>query len=470
MKFSLLAVLLAKMLMLTQVQLYPFETNYTEVDNPNLLNNTVSSQINQSLVNIADYKSTDVLSRVKRAARGGGYSGGRGGGGRSSLGRGGRSYRGSYRSKSNSYTRSRSSYRVSKNYFTGKKWYNLNGKPVNLYKGLLYTKSGAIKRFVTTSKGIKYKINNVNNWLNIKTKDKVIISTLPKIVQYRKNNNLFKLAVCNFYFNYHWNNPLEMHFLYHKNNNPFKLLFMPNYKDKSMIDIGYYDINKPNNNFANSTSEANHTTAEAKIARTFIKLGSIPRGSHISFAVLNQASVNNPVSKTVLPKSNNTEIADYNTTAEYNITSLPHNITKNNATTVLPIPVIINPNSTDINHMQNITSPINSTVSYDANNITQVNSLLTQQNVLNAPSQLVIMTDNKIIKKIPLPQKVDYFLINSNNDTILTYSMNSPKIERKRNNNNNNNTWWYWGAATTGKDINYMLLSALALMSIKSLL
>jgi hypothetical protein len=243
---------------------------------------------------------------------------------------------------------------------------------------------------------------------------------------------------------------------------------MPNYKDKSIIDIGYYDINKPNNNFANSTSEANHTTAEVKIARTFVKLASIPRGSHISFAVLNQASVNNLVSTTVSPKSNNTEIADYNTSTNYNITSFPYNITGKNATKILPIPVIINPNSTDINYMQNITSPINSTISYDANNITQVNSLLTQQNILNAASQLIIMTDNKIIKKIPLPQKVDYFLINSNNDTILTYSMNDPKIERKRN--KNNNTWWYWGAATTGKDINYMLLSALALISVKSLL
>jgi ribosomal protein L35 len=465
MKFSLLAVLLAKISMLTQIQPYSLATNYTEVSNQYLSNNTVASQINQSLVNIGNYKTPDVLSRVKREPKGG-YSAGRSGGGRSSVGRSGRSYRGSYRSKSNSYTRSRSSYRVSKNYFTGKKWYNLNGKKVNLYKGLLYTKSGATKRFITTSKGIKYKIKNINNWLNIKTKDKFIISTLPKLVQYNNNHHLFKLAVCNFYFNYHWNKPLEMHLLDHKNNNPFKLSFIPNYEDKSTIDIGYYDINKPTNNFANSTVESNHTTTEAKTVRTFVKLASIPRGSHISFAVLNQVSVNNPISTTSLPKINNTEIADYNTTAEYNITSLPHNITKNNATTVLPIPVIINQNSTDINHMQNITSPINSTISYDANNITQVNSLLTQQNILNAHSQLVIMTDNNIIKKIPLPQKVDYFLINSNNDTILTYSMNSPKIERKRNNNNN---WWHWGAATTGKDINYLLLSALALISAKSL-
>lgn len=431
-----------------------------------------------------DDQSRDVvLSREKRAPRGAA----RGGGGRSSS-RG--SSRGGSRSRGGSWGSSRGrggsrgvtiggrpatatgkyvkvgsktykEYTTSKtSYYTGKKWYNVHGQRVDLHKRLMYTESGKLKGHITTSKGAQYKITRSGDWLKIRTNNQLTISTLPQVTLRTIAGITFRTAVLNLYLNHLMHIPVELHFLFH-NGEPYKLSCVPNPEDDTKVDIGYYDDNAvqlptvstnatavstadnsttaPGSASSNTTAldlPGNNTHTTANSGKKFVRLASAPKGSSISFAVLNNQ---NPKAKTTAaPASagaNITTPSDAQTASTTTPTTVSTPTTPANSSAVVPY------NTTDIE---------------DSNNITRIDTLIGQEGVAtSALSQLVIMNGDEVLKIVPLKQRVSKFLIESGNDTIMAYSMNGPKTIESRH-----VLLWSW-VSNAFKNAGSLLLPAL---------
>ncbi len=411
-----------------------------------------------------DDQSRDVvLSREKRAPRGGG----RGGGGRSSGGRsrgGSRSRGGWGRSGGGSRgvtiggrpakatgkyikvgSKTYKEYTTSKtSYYTGKKWYNVHGQRVDLHKRLMYTESGELKGHITTSRGAQYKITRSGNWLKIKTNNQLTISTLPQVRQHSFAGTMFRMALFNLYFNHLMRTPVDVHFLFH-NGEPYKLSCVPNPEDGTKIDIGYYDDNAAQlptastNATAVSTTTGNSTAAIGSAGsnttaldlpdsntrapdnpgRKFIKLASAPKGSSISFAVLNNQD---PKGKTTVAP----------TSAGANITT-PSDAQTANTTTPIKVSTPTPPANSSAPANSSTVVPYNTTDIEDSNNITRIDTLIDRESIATSVlTQLVIMSGDEVLKTVPLKQRVSTFLIDSGNDTIMAYSMNEPKTIQSR--------------------------------------
>ena len=455
-----------------------------------------------------------ILSREARSPRG--TSGGRGGGGRSGGSRGGSS-RGSSRgggwgrtggggrsggsrsgggikiggrpakATGRTFTKSSRFFREyvtsTKTYFVGKKWYNVHGQQVDLYKNLMYTQSGKLKGHITTSRGTQYKINRAaGGWLQIKTNIQLTISTLPKVRQHNIMDTVFKMAVFNLYFNHLWHTDVNVHFLLH-DGKPYKLFFLPNPGDNTKIDIGYYDESAgelPTANTVSATAvgaptstavvsaasngtttlgiSGNSTTAVDDPGKKFIKLASAPKGSSIGFVVLNN---DNPKAKTPITLTpsgaNTTVVSASNVQATPTTTpAIVSSVSANSSDTSLAVPTQpMSSNITDIHASNNIR---------DSNNVTRIDTLIDRERVAtDALSQLLIMNGDEVLSSIPLPtHKVTKFLINSGNDTILTYSMEGLQTVQNRH------VLWWWrynsiAATTTGSVLLPALTTVVAL-------
>ncbi len=442
-----------------------------------------------------------ILSREERSPRGTG--GGRGGGGRSGGSRGSSSRGGSRgggwgrtgggrsggsrsgggikiggrpaKATGRTFTKGSRFFREyvtsTKTYFVGRKWYNVHGQQVDLYKNLMYTQAGKLKGHITTSRGTQYKINRAaGGWLQIKTNNQLTISTLPKVRQHSIMNTVFKMAVFNFYFHHLWNTDVNVHFLLH-DGKPYKLFFLPNPGDNTKIDIGYYDDSAgelPTANTVSATAVStatsttavsaagngtttlgtpgNSTTAVDSSGKKFIKLASAPKGSSIGFVVLNN---DNPKAKTPLTPTPSGANATVTTTP-----AIVSSVSANSSDTSLAVATPPMPsNVTELQDSNNI---------QDSNNVTRIDTLIGQERVAtDALSQLLIMNGDEVLSSIPVPtHKVTKFLINSDNDTILTYSMEGLQTVQNRH------VLWWWRynsiAATTAGSVLLPALTTVA--------
>ena len=439
-----------------------------------------------------------VISRQKReprggstgGGRGGGTGGGRGGGGRGISGRsgGGRSFSGrsrgsSSRGRANSKATGRffsSGSRVgkefvtkTKTYFTGKKLYNVHGRQVNLHKNLMFDKTGKLKKQITTSNGVKYNIKQSNGWLMVKTNNHFTISTIPRVRPQSFLGTAFRLSLFNIYLSHLWSRPVEVHYLFH-NSESRKLFFVPDPLDSSKVNIGYYETSTDelptahnatvtaytgNSTTTASPSGKNVTTSSPPDTK-FITIASAPKGSSVSVALLN-----NPKAKpSATTTSNVTTTASPVTEAgmaapSSNGTQLP-NSTELATTLSAPITTPELPsNSTDI-------QASNSTDIQVSNNVTRLNSLIPRGNIAtDVLSQLVIMNGDEILGQMPLAHQVSKFLVNSDNDTILTYSMNGPETVENRF----VEWWWsYSNIAVAANKPGYLLMPLLAAGALKN--
>jgi hypothetical protein len=279
-----------------------------------------------------------------------------------------------------------------KNYFTGKRLF-YNGLVVDLYRSLLYTEDGKIKKFITTPRGKKYRINKVDNWLQVHTKDNIVLSILPQIKQYQQNNKRFNFTICSIYFQDTWNKPLEMNLLFN-NNNYFVLSFIQNTKNNNMVDIGYYK----NVAYGSSIKEKNLANDDAG-TNSFVVLASIPKSSKINLAIFNKVS-SNILDNDIKKKDNRLFIP------AFFISPNNSNILKNMISTPPPAKAISQP---IINKNNNII----------------INSFLDEKLLSDkVESQLVIFNYNKVISSLPLVQRVNKFFINNYYDPLFSYSMN----------------------------------------------
>ena len=312
--------------------------------------------------------------------------------------------------------------KIEKNYFTGHKWFKSEGKSVNLHSSLLFSKTGSLKSQITTPQGKVYKIDSRNHWLRVKN-DKQIISTIPKAVTYTHGTNAFKLGVFNIYSPWL---PITAYFLYHdKTAMPFELCFRPSTSDNSKTDIGYYVTStneSPTESVSNVTPNGtlvshNSTAVIDDSDKNFIKIASVPKGSAVSFALLNNQK---PKTEPGITPASATETP----------TSLP-DITPPAHPTNGSQALSINTNSTDVSEPTPMPiKPLNSTDIEINNNMTRVNTLLNKESILtNVSSQLVIMNEGEVLKIMGLPHRVSQFFLDSENDTIVTYSMDEPKSE-----------------------------------------
>ncbi|USE36225.1 hypothetical protein [Endozoicomonas sp. SCSIO W0465] len=392
-----------------------------------------------------------VSSRQKRAPiasyRGGG---GRGGSSRGSSSRGGSRSRGSRRggsrwggSRTHSGVRSKSSLpkrggsskvafhgyrrhgsyvykeyvRTTRDYYTGKHWLKIGGQKVDLYKNSLHTQSGHLKHHITTSQGSRYKVAQVKSWSQIKTDHGITINALSKVAQFKHGDSLFKLAACSIFFNTLWNNSLEMYFLSGQNT-LLRLLFKTNDSDNTKIDIGYYENNtdeQPTSGISSPAAANETVTDSSRENKKFIRIATIPKGDNLRFAILNNEQPKREISPTPVSKNNgSTSEISSRITPEPDYT-----------------PALQNSNHTNINDTALVKETFNPIYANntEANNITRINALLAQQNIsTSAKTQLVIMGGDEKPEIIPLSNLVDKFLFHSDNDTLLTYSMNGPKV------------------------------------------
>ena len=413
-----------------------------------------------------------IVSRQKREPRGGSIGGGRGGssgragGGRSSSGRG-RGFGGSSsRGRANTQATGRyfsSGSRVgkeyvtkTKTYFTGKELYNVHGRQVNLYKSLMFDKTGKLKKQITTANGVKYNIKKSKGWLTVKTNNHFTISTIPQVRSQRILGTMFRLSLFNFYLSHLWNTPVEVHYLF-RNSESRKLLFVPDPVDSSKVNIGYYETSADalptaynttmtaytgNRTTTVSPTGNNVTTTSPPPDKQFITIATAPKGSSISLALLN-----NPGAKPSATTSSNVT-----TTASpvppTNGTQLP------SSTEPLPTPATppeLPSNSTDIQV---------------SNNVTRLNSLIPRGNIANdVVSQLVIMNGDEILGTMPLAHQVEKFLVNSDNDTLLTFTMNGPETVENRF-----VEWWWWysNIAAAANKPGYLMMPLLAAGALKN--
>ena len=374
----------------------------------------------------------DIISREKRSPRGG-----RGGGGRSSSS--GRSS-GRSRGRGGSLVAFRRTHTVkTKNYFTGKHKLKVHGQEVDLYKGLLYTKTGKLKSQITTSRGEKYDIKQSGNWLRITTKDRVSIATLPAVRQQSFAGFMFRMSVFSIALNQlsKPDSSTEMQYLFH-HRDPFRLTLTPNPDDNSMVDIGYYNTSPDLLPTANNTTMAGdagngtmllspsgkNATAVNQPGTGFVKLASVPKNDKISFVLLNNPNTKPSVSTsssgpaTASPASGVTPTpaapvgtleSSTNGTQPPSSTELATTSPVSNSGTATPLP------SGDI---------------LASNNITRINALIAEEGVAtNVVSQLIIMAGKKIVGAVPFKHRVSKFLMHSNNDTIMAFTMLDPKTE-----------------------------------------
>ena len=410
----------------------------------------------------------NIVSRQKREPRGGsvggggrGGSSGRAGGGRSSSGRGrgfgGSSSRGRANTKAtgryfSSGSRVGKEYATkTKTYFTGKELYNVHGRQVNLHKNLMFDKTGKLKKQITTANGVKYNIKQSKGWLTVKTNNHFTISTLPQVRSQSFLGTMFRLSLFNFYLSHLWNTPVEVHYLF-RNSESRKLLFVPDPVDSSKVNIGYYETSADELPTAHNTTMTvypgnrtttvspagtNVTTTSPPPDNQFITIATAPKGSSISLALLN-----NPEAK---PSAN--------------VTTTANPVTPTNGT---QLPSSTEPLSTPATPEL----PSNSTDIQVSNNVTRLNSLIPRGNIAtDAVSQLVIMNGDEILGTMPLAHQVTKFLVNSDNDTILTYSMNGPETVENRF----IEWWWsYSNIAVAANKPGYLLMPLLAAGALKN--
>ena len=409
-----------------------------------------------------------IISRQKREPRGGSIGGGRGGGGRSGGGRSssGRGRGSSGRGRANSKATGRffsSGSRVgkefvtkTKTYFTGKKLYNVHGRQVNLHKNLMFDKTGKLKKQITTANGVKYNIKASNGWLTVKTNNHFTVSTIPRVRSQSFLGTMFRLSLFNFYLNHLWNTPVEVHYLF-RNSESRKLLFVPDPFDSSKVNIGYYQTSTDELPTAHNTtmtvytgnrtttvSPAGHnvTTTSPPPDKQFITIATAPKGRSISLALLN-----NPEAKPSVTTSSN-------------VTTRASPVTPTNGT---QLPSSTEPLSIPATPPE---LPSNSTDIQVSNNITRLDSLIPRGNIAtDVVSQLVIMNGDEVLGTMPLAHQVEKFLVNSDNDTILTYSMNGPETVENRF----VEWWWsYSNIAVAANKPSYLLVPLLAAGALKN--
>lgn len=378
----------------------------------------------------------DIISREKRSPRGG-----RGGGGRSSSS-----------GKSSSRSRGRGGSPVAfsrthtvktKNYFTGKHKLKVHGQEVDLYKGLLYTKTGELKSQITTSRGEKYDIKRSGNWLRITTKDRVSIATLPAVRQQSFAGFMFRMSVFSIALN-QLSKPdsiTEMQYLFH-HRDPFRLTLTPNPDDNSMVDIGYYNTSPELLPTANNTTMAGGTgngttllspsgknaTAVNQPGTGFVRLTSVPKDDKISFVLLNNPNTKPPVS------TSSSGPATASTASGVTPTPAPPVGTLESSTDGTQ-----SPSSTELATTSPVSNsgtatplPSGPTDILASNNITQINTLIAEEGVAtNVVSQLFIMAGEKIVGTLQFKHRVSKFLMHNDNDAVMVASMLDPKTEEK---------------------------------------
>lgn len=377
----------------------------------------------------------DIISRKKRSPRGGRG----GGGGRSSSSGRSRGSSGRSRGWGGSFGIGRRTVKT-KNYFTGKHKLKVHGQEVDLYKSLLYTKAGKLKSQITTSRGEKYDIKQSGNWLRITTKDRVSIATLPVVRQQSFAGFMFRMSVFSIALNQlsKPDSSTEMQYLFH-HREPFKLTLTPNPDDNSKVDIGYYNTSPDLLPTANNTTMAGDTgngttllspsgknaTAANQTGTGFVTLASVPKDDKISFALLNNPNTKPSVS---------TSSSDVATTPPApGVTPTPGTVGTLESSTDGTQP----PSSTELATTSPVSNsgtttplPSGSTDILASNNITQINALIAEEGVAtNVVSQLFIMAGEKIVGTLPFKHRVSKYLMHSNNDTVMAFSMLDPKTE-----------------------------------------
>ena len=314
---------------------------------------------------------------------------------------------------------------------------------MDLYKNLMYNKAGKLKKQITTSRGEKYDIKRSGNWLRITTKDRLSIATLPAVRQQTLAGSMFRMSVFTIALNQlsKSNSYTEMQYLFH-HRDPFRLSLTPNPLDNSKVDIGYYDTSPdvlptannttmagdPGNSTALFSPSANNATAVSQPGIRFVKLASVPKKDKISLAVLNNP---NPKAKA----SVSTTSSDAGTATPAHSGTAPPNTVGMTGSTDVTQPL----NSTELATTPPVNSngaatplPSGSTDILASNNITQINALIAEEGVAtNVMSQLVIMSGDKIAGIVPFKHRVSKYLLHSNNDTVMTFSMQDPKIEEQ---------------------------------------
>lgn len=330
-------------------------------------------------------------------------------------------------------------------YHVGKQWYNIGGHRVDTFKSSLHTNAGKLRHHVTTSNGVQYKISQFGNWLQVKLGNKLTISTLPRTL-HKIADSVFRMSVLNLLFKDSRRTSADVYFLF-DNDKSYKLSCIPNPEDNAKIDIGYYvdgadQLPTPSTNStiavstaSNSTtvlSPSGNSTQTLDSGKKFVKLASAPKGSSISFAVLNNQDLKantTMMAPTSYSANTTTTAQETNSTAPATVSSTPAN-----GSVVVPY------NATDIEA---------------GHNITQIESLIGQKGVVNnLLSQVVIMNGDEVLETISLGERVSKFLVNSGNDTIMTYSMDEPKtIERRFT--------WLWSSSQSNKNTGNMFSALL---------
>ena len=209
-----------------------------------------------------------------------------------------------------------------------------------------------------------------------------------------------------------------------------------------MVDIGYYDTSPDLLPTANNTTMAGDTgnsttllspsgknaTAVSQSGTGFIKLASVPKDDKISFALLN-----NPKTKpAVSTSSSDTATA----TPAPGVTPTPDTVrTLESSTDGTQTPYSAETTTSPVSSNGMATPlPSASTDILASNNITRINALIAEGGVAtNVVSQLFIMADKKIVAALPFKHRVSKFLMHSNNDTVMTFSMLDPKEETYNN-------------------------------------
>ena len=390
-----------------------------------------------------------------RSSRGGGSrsrSGGsrRGGRGRSGGSSGGVTYNGRPAKATGRYIKvGGRTYKefvtTRQRYHVGKQWYNIGGHRVDTFKSSLYTDAGKLRHHVTTSNGVRYKISQFGNWLQVKLGNKLTISTLPRTL-HKIVDSVFRMSVLNLLFKDFRRTSADVYFL-SDNDKSYKLSCIPNPEDNAKIDIGYYvdsavQLPTPSTNTTKAVSTASNSTTVLSPSgnstqtldsgKKFVKLASAPKGSSISFAVLNNQD----------PKANTTMMAPTSYSANTTTTAQETNSTA---------PATVS--STPANG--SVVVPYNATDIEAGHNITQIESLMGKDGVVNnLLSQVVIMNGDEVLETISLGERVSKFLVNSGNDTIMTYSMDEPKTIQRR-------FTWLWSSSQSNKNTGNMFSALL---------
>ena len=407
-----------------------------------------------------------VHSRGKRSPRGGGGRGGgrssrggsrsrsggsrRGGRGRSGGSSGGVTYNGRPAKATGRYIKvGGRTYKefvtTRQSYHVGKQWYNIGGHRVDTFKSSLYTDAGKLRHHVTTSKGVRHKISQFGKWLQVKLGNKLTISTLPRTL-HKIADTVFRMSILNLLFKDSGRTSADVYFLF-DNDKSYKLSCIPSPEDNAKIDIGYYvdsavQLPTPSTNITTAVSTASNSTTVLSPSgnstqtldsgKKFVKLASAPKGSSISFAVLNNQD----------PKANTTMMAP---------TSYGANTTTTVQETNSTAPATVS--STPANG--SVVVPYNATDIEAGHNITQIESLMGKDGVVNnLLSQVVIMNGDEVLETISLGERVSKFLVNSGNDTIMTYSMDEPKTIQRR-------FTWLWSSGQSNKNTGNMFSTLL---------